>query len=177
MVQERDTRLFQIEDMIRRLFRRKADVHLINALAKVHPAEAAQIFRNLETEERQGAFAVIADDEQRAEILAECDDHIVSELLEPMPNAGIVSLLKEIGSDDARHIIEALPEERAGQVVEQMDVHESFAIEDIMAYAPDSAGSIMSDSFAAFYEETTVEEVIGDVRKASEVDYVFYGHL
>jgi len=58
-----------------------------------------------------------------------------------------------------------------------MDVHESFAIEDIMAYAPDSAGSIMSDSFAAFYEETTVEEVIGDVRKASEVDYVFYGHL
>ncbi len=174
MVQERDTRLFQIEDMIRRLLRRKAEVHLSNALAKVHPAEAAQIFRNLESEERQRAFAVIADGEQMAEILAECDQHIVGELLEPMPDAEIVTLLKEIGSDDARHILEALPEERADQVVEQMDVHESFAIEDIMAYAPDSAGSIMSDSFVAFYEETTVEEVIGEVRKANEVDYVFY---
>ena len=73
MVQERDTQLLQIESMIWRLLRRNAETHLGNALAKVHPAEAAQIFRNLETEERQRAFAVIHDIERRAEILSECD--------------------------------------------------------------------------------------------------------
>ena len=146
-------------------------------MAKVHPAEAAQIFRNLDTEERQRAFAVIGDIERRAEILSECDQHIISELLEPMSNEGIATLLKQIGSDDTRHILDALPEGRAGEVVEQMDVHESFVIEDIMAYAPDSAGSIMSDSFVAYFDETTVEEAISEVRKANEVDYVFYVYV
>ncbi|MBT3352129.1 MAG: magnesium transporter [Nitrospinaceae bacterium] len=177
MVQERDTRLLQIEDMIRRLLRRNAGTHLGNALAKVHPAEAAQIFRNLETEERQRAFAVVSDIERQAEILSECDQYIISELLEPMSNEAIATLLKQIGSDDTRHILEALPEGRAGEVVEQMDVHESFVIEDIMAYAPDSAGSIMSDSFVAFFDEITIEKAISEVRKANEVDYVFYVYV
>jgi len=177
MVQERDTRLLQIEDMIRRLLRRNAETHLGNALAKVHPAEAAHIFRNLETEERQRAFAVIHDIERRAEILSECDQQIISELLEPMSNEEIATLLKQIDSNDTRHILEALPEGRASEVVEQMDVHESFIIEDIMAYASDSAGSIMSDSFVAFFDETTVEEAINEVRKANEVDYVFYVYV
>ncbi len=86
MAEERDTRLLQIEDMIRRLLRRKADVHLGNALEKVHPAEAAQIFRGLEPEERLKAFQVVANIEHRASILTESDVHIVLEILGPMPD-------------------------------------------------------------------------------------------
>ena len=94
-----------------------------------------------------------------------------------MSNEEIATLLKQIDSNDTRHILEALPEGRASEVVEQMDVHESFINEDIMAYAPGSAGGIMSDSFVAFFDEITVEEAINEVRKANEVDYVFYVYV
>jgi len=177
MIQERDSRLFQVEDTIRRLLRRKAETHLGNALEKLHAAEAAQVFQNLEPEELQRAFHVIQDIERRAEVLAECDQHIVHALLNPMANEEVVIILKQIGSDDARHLLDALSEQRATEVLELLDIGDSFVIEDIMAYAPDTAGSIMSDSFVAYFEGTTVEQAIAEVRKANEAEYVFYVYV
>ncbi|HBK81803.1 MAG TPA: magnesium transporter [Nitrospinae bacterium] len=177
MVQERDSRLFHIEDTIRRLLRRNAETHLENAFEKLHPAETAQVFRNLEPEELQSAFHVIQDIERRAEILSECDQHIVLALLDPMANEEVVALLKQIGSDDARHLLESLTEQRAAEVLELLGIGESFIIEDIMAYAPDTAGSIMTDSFVAYFDETTVEEAVAEVRKANEAEYVFYVYV
>ncbi|MEE9273874.1 MAG: hypothetical protein V3V62_01020, partial [bacterium] len=103
MVHERDTRLIRIEDMVRRLLRRKADTHLANALDKMHAAEVAQIFNRLEVEERSQALSVVSGAKHRASILTECDTHIIRELLDPMANEGVIVLLKELDSDDARY--------------------------------------------------------------------------
>ncbi len=177
MIQERDTRLLRIEDMIRRLLRRKADTHLSKALEKMHVAEVAQIFSHLEPEERHDAFHVVPSASQRASILTECDSHIVRELLDPLPNEEIARLIKETDSDDARYLLDALPEDRSAKVVEVMDTSESKAIEEVLAYPPDSAGSIMTDSYVALNEDLTVEEAIAQVRKASEIEYVFYVYV
>ncbi len=177
MTQERDTRLTRIEDMIRRLLRRKADAHLSRALEKMHVAEVAQIFSHLEPEERHSAFHLVSSAAQRAAILTECDAHIIRELLDPLPNEEIALLIQESDSDDARYLLDALPEERSAEVVEVMDASESKAIEEVLAYPPDSAGSIMTDSYVALSEELTVEEAIAQVRKASEVEYVFYVYV
>jgi magnesium transporter len=177
MAEERDTRLLQIESMIRRLLRRKADVHLGNALEKVHPAEAAHIFRNLEPEERLQAFQVVANTEHRASILAESDVDIVREILEPMPDENIVSLLKEIEGDDVRYLLDTLSEERSGEVVKLLSADEPTSIEVLLAYDPETAGGIMTDAFVALSEEMSVEDAVTEVRKASEVDYVFYVYV
>lgn len=177
MVQERDNRLIRIEDMVRRLLRRRANAHLSRALEKMHVAEVAQIFAHLESEERREAFHLVPTVSQRADILTECDTHIVRELLEPLSSEEVARLVMETDSDDARYLLEALPEERAAEVVELMGTSESKAIEEVLAYPPDSAGSIMTDSYVALSEDLTVEESISQVRKASEVEYVFYVYV
>jgi magnesium transporter len=177
MIQERDTRLPRIEDMIRRLLRRKADSHLSKALEKMHVAEVAQIFSHLIPEERRDAFHLVSTTSQRAAILTECDAYIIRELLDPLPNEEIARLIQETDSDDARYLLDALPEERSADVVEVMDASESKAIEEVLAYPPDSAGSIMTDSYVALNENLTVEEAIAQVRKASEGEYVFYVYV
>ncbi len=177
MVHERDIRLVRIEVTIRRLLRRKADVHLANALEKMHAAEVAQIFNHLLPEERQDAFRLVPGAAHRASVLTECDPDIVRELLEPTPNEEVAGLLKELDSDDARYLLEALPEERAAEVVAHLAAKDTAAIQDLMAYPPDTAGSIMTDSYVAFREDKTVEEAVAQVRKASEVEYIFYVYV
>lgn len=177
MVNERDPRLLRVEDMVRRLLRHKADANLSNALEKMHAAEVAQIFQHFLPEERQEAFTLVRSREHRASILTESDSHIVRELLEPVPNEDVIPLLKELDSDDARYILETLPEERSREIMALLDAPETEAIQDMMAYLPETAGAIMTDSYVALHEEITVDEAISRVRKASEVDYIFYVYV
>ena len=177
MVNERDPRLLRVEDMVRRLLRHKADANLSNALEKMHAAEVAQIFQHFLPEERQEAFSLVRNREHRASILTESDSHIVRELLEPVSDKDVVPLIKELDSDDARYILETLPEERSQEIVALLDAPETEAIQDMMAYLPETAGAIMTDSYVALPEELTVNEAISQVRKASEVDYIFYVYV
>ncbi|NLI81709.1 MAG: magnesium transporter [Deltaproteobacteria bacterium] len=178
MAHDRDMRLTRIEDLIRRLLRRQAEPHLAKALGKMHAAEVAQIFSHLITEERQAAFRVVRNPRHRAQILTECDPHVGRELLEPMTNEEIATLIEELGSDDARYLMEMLPEERQTEVVGLMGAKETETLQDMMAYPPDSAGSIMTDSYVALLENTTVEEAIAQLRQASqEVEYIFYVYV
>ncbi|MEK6710784.1 MAG: magnesium transporter [Nitrospinota bacterium] len=176
-MQERDPRLARIEDLVRRLLRRKADVHLANALEKMHSAEVAQIFSHLPPEERLAAFRLVPGTGHRAEVLTECDPHIVRELIESTPNDEVVALLTELNNDDTRYLMEMLPEERAAEVMRLLGAKETALIEDVMAYPPDTAGSIMTEAYVAIPEGVTVEEAIAEVRKASEAEYVFYVYV
>ena len=177
MVHERDVRLTRIEELVRRLLRRKADAHLSNALEKMHAAEVAQIFSHLLPEERLAAFRLVPGGEHRAEVLTECDPHIVRELLEPIPNDEIVALLSKLNTDDVRYLLEMLPEERSAEVMHLLGARETEVFEGVMAYPPDTAGSIMTDAFVALPEGLTVEQAIAEVRKASEAEYVFYVYV
>ncbi len=178
MMHERDLRLNRIEDMIRRLLRRQARPHLAKALAKMHAAEIAQIFSHLIPEEREQAFKAIQQAERRAAVLAESDPHITRELLEPVSNEEISALIVELDSDDARYVLETLPEERSADIVQLLSAKQTEALQDMLAYPPDTAGSIMSHSFVALPEDITVEDAIASVRSAStDVEYVFYVYV
>lgn len=178
MAHERDIRLTRIEDMIRRLLRRQAEPHLAKALGKLHAAEVAQILSHLLTEERQAAFRAVRNAKHRASILAECDQHVGRELLEPLSNEDIAAFIEELGTDDARYLLEMLPEERRDEVVGLMGAKETEVLQDMMAYPPETAGSIMTDSYVALSENNTVEEAIAHVRRATEqVEYVFYVYV
>jgi magnesium transporter len=178
MIHERDVRLNRIEDMIRRLLRRQARPHLAKALGKMHAAEIAQIFLHLIPEEREQAFKAVCHPERRAAILTESDPHIARELLEPLTNEEISALIVELDSDDARYLLETLPEERSAEIVQLLSAKQTEALQDMLAYPPDTAGSIMSHSYVALPEEITVEDAIANVRNASsEVEYVFYVYV
>ena len=178
MIHERDLRLNRIEDMIRRLLRRQARPHLTKALGKMHAAEIAQIFSHLIPEEREQAFKAICQAERRAAVLAESDPHITRELLEPLSNEEISALIVELDSDDARYLLETLPEERSAEIVQLFSAKQTETLQDMLAYPSDTAGSIMSHSYVALPEDITVEDAIANVRNASsDVEYVFYVYV
>ena len=46
-----------------------------------------------------------------------------------------------------------------------------------MLYTPESAGAIMTDSYAALHESVTVEEAISRVRDTNEIEHIFYVYV
>ena len=179
MAHDREPRLLRVEDMVRRLLRRKADTNLTNALEKMHAAEIAQIFMRLEDQEQSDAYSLIRSVSLRASILNECDPHIVRNLIEPIPNERIVEILKENGSDDVRYVLESLPDDRSEEILDLLDSEsaEDSSYQDLMLYPPESAGAIMTDSFAALEESVTVEEAISRVRDTSQIEHIFYVYV
>ena len=179
MAQDREPRLLRVEDMVRRLLRRKADTNLTNALEKMHAAEIAQIFMRLEDEEQTDAYSLIRSIPLNASILNECDPHIVRNLIEHIPNEKIVEILKENGSDDGRYILESLPVDKSEEVLDLLDSgsNEDSSYQDLMLYTPESAGAIMTDSYAALHESVTVEEAISRVRDTNEIEHIFYVYV
>ena len=179
MAQDREPRLLRVEDMVRRLLRRKADTNLTNALEKMHAAEIAQIFMRLEDQEQTDAYSLIRSIPLKASILNECDPHIVRNLIEHIPNEKIVEILKENGSDDVRYILESLPVDKSEEVLDLLDSgsNEDSSYQDLMLYTPESAGAIMTDSYAALHESVTVEEAISRVRDTNEIEHIFYVYV
>ena len=179
MAQDREPRLLRVEDMVRRLLRRKADTNLTNALEKMHAAEIAQIFMRLEDEEQTDAYSLIRSIPLKASLLNEFDPHIVRNLIEHIPNEKIVEILKENGSDDGRYILESLPVDKSEEVLDLLDSgsNEDSSYQDLMLYTPESAGAIMTDSYAALDESVTVEEAISRVRDTNEIEHIFYVYV
>ena len=127
-------------DTFRRLLRRRARTNLEKLTIKTHPADLALLFRHFSDEERLQIFIIIQKTEIVGEFLTELDESIVQTLLEPLEAEQVSVLLEEVSSDDRADILNLLPEEKANSVLKAFDREESEELEELMAYAPDTAG-------------------------------------
>ncbi|MEW6426585.1 MAG: magnesium transporter [Thermodesulfobacteriota bacterium] len=155
-------------DTIRRLNRRNAVDHLLRLMEKTHPADLAWVFRHLNPDERQNVFNIIAQTEHVAEFLSELDQALMLELVEKLPPQFMVSVFKEMASDDAADILEALPEERALEIRKLMAKSDREEMDELLQYHPETAGGIMSPDFMALDEEMSVGDAIHKIQERSE---------
>ncbi len=171
-------------DAVRRLVRRGAYPNLAKVLAKSHPADIAHLFSYLVPKEQQILFNLIEDTETAASVLSELDHNTGAFLLEQIGPETITEVLQEMPYDDAVEIIRNLPEEIAEEILTTMQDEHSEEIEQLLQYAEDTAGGIMSTEIFSLREDTTVQKAIEDLQQAKDVEMVFYiyvtdahGHL
>lgn len=155
-------------DTIRRLNRRNAVDHLLKLVNKTHPADLAQIFRHLPSEERQNVFNIIAQTSLVGEFLSELDQAIMVELVEALTPQYMVSIIKEMDKDDAADILEALPEEVADEIRKGMEKSDREEVDELLQYDPDTAGGLMSPDFMALDDEMSVGDAIKKMQEYSE---------
>ena len=161
-------------DTFRRLLRRRARTNLEKLTIKTHPADLALLFRHFSDEERQQVFTVIQKTETVGEFLPELDESIVEALLEPLDASAVVILLEKVSADDRADILNLLPEEKANSVLKAFDSEESEELEELMSYAPDTAGGIMSVDPFSLSENTTAAEAVTNIQSSEDAEMVFY---
>ncbi|HEU4391885.1 MAG TPA: magnesium transporter [Blastocatellia bacterium] len=173
-------RLNLVLESVGKLVRRGALSNAINLLGKLRPVDIAHLLNQLPLHERTVTFDALARHEivKAAEALSEMEkDHAV-ELLTGLSRDDVSRILQELPSDDAALLVAELPEELRDELLDAMKAEHSSDVQELLGFADETAGRIMTRDYFALDEEVTAAEAITALQRRSEdFEMVFYVYV
>ncbi|MCA1725241.1 MAG: CBS domain-containing protein, partial [Thermomicrobia bacterium] len=146
-------------------------------LAKLHPAEIANIIEDLSYHEGSEIVSAL-DDETAADTLEELDDERQADILEQMDSARAADILEEMAPDDAADILADMPQEKQDELLALMEPEESEDVRELLEYNEDTAGGMMTTDYVSVPVAMTAEEAIAHLRAMDEQpDMVYYFYV
>ncbi len=143
-------------------------------LSELHPADIADILEQLDLEEA-GAMLDRLDTETAADTLNEVEAPLQSELLSELDPEKASDLLEILAPDDAADILAEIPQAEAERLLNLMPTDESRPIRELLRYAPETAGGIMTTEVLSLSQELTVEEALVYLRqKSAHLEMIYY---
>jgi magnesium transporter len=150
------------------------DAEGVRALVEpLHPADIADLFELVDSEERRVLAAALADILD-GDVLAEMNDWVREELIDALEPHQVAELAGELETDDAVAIIEDMEEEEQRAVLRALDPDDRAAIEEALSFPEESAGRLMRRDVVAVPEHWTVGDVIDFLRAAEELTTDFW---
>src|SRR3990172_1514763 len=128
---------------IEELVHSKSDFLILNILRDLYPADIAHIINRLETDEESEYVFRLVPEELAGDVILEVSESRRELLLHNLPQGKLTRLVGQMDSDDAADIVAELPEERAEEVLETMDVEDSSEVQELLRYDENTAGGIM----------------------------------
>jgi len=170
-------RLNLMLDSVSRLIRRGAMSNATNLLTKLRPVDIAQLLTQLPQHERETIFhALIQGDlTKTAEALSEMGTDASVALLTTLGSNDVSRLLQELPSDDATLLVSELPDELRDELLDAMKVEHSTDVQELLGFADETAGRIMTPDYFALDEDVTISEAITALQRRSEdFEMAFY---
>lgn len=146
----------------------------ITYLNTLHPADRAETFADLETEDQHELLPRM-DAESTAEILEELEDDDALAATSHLTSAQLADVLDEMEPDAAADILGDLSPERAASALAEME--EADDVRPLLAYEDDTAGGLMTPEFFALRESMTAQSAIAFLRARepdAETPYYLY---
>jgi CBS domain-containing protein/sporulation protein YlmC with PRC-barrel domain len=143
-------------------------------LAKLHPADIADIMEELNPSER-GAVLAALDEATAAEAITEAEPEVQASVVQMMEPEKAADILEEMEPDEAADILHDLPEAKAEELLETMEPEEAQEVEELLEHEEDTAGGLMTTEHVAFAPTLTVAEAIRRIREeAREAETIYY---
>jgi magnesium transporter len=159
---ESGRRLETVQALLERGDRRR----LLDFLNVAHPADVAQILRDLSLERQVAVFRLLT--AQRAgEVLSELDDQTLLDLVQALDQVEVSRILEQMPPDHAAEVVEELSSEQAENLLDLMKDEHSEDVQELLEYPEDTAGRLMSPNAVAVKETATVAEAIERIRKSA----------
>jgi magnesium transporter len=170
-------RLNLMLDSVSRLARRGAMANAANLLTKLRPVDIAQILGQLPHHDSEIVFQALVhhDLDKAAEALSEMETTRSVSLLTTLNRDDVSRLLQELPSDDATLLVAELPEELRDELLDAMRLEHSTVVNELLGFADETAGRIMTPDYFALDEDVTVAEAINELqRRSEEFEMAFY---
>ncbi|MCZ8323578.1 MAG: magnesium transporter [Novosphingobium sp.] len=144
-----------------------------NLVEGLHPADIADLFELLTTDERPLLARAISD-LMGSEVYAELNDYVREVIVESLPAEAVADIAEQLDTDDAVAMLEDLDEEDQQAVLAEMEPEDRAVIEAALSYPEESAGRLMSRDFVAVPEHMTVGDLIDFLRESGELANEFW---
>jgi CBS domain-containing protein len=136
-------------------------------LARLHPAQVADLVEAASHEEGREIIAAVAGDPEReADVFEELDERHTLEFVEDRSDGEIAELLGRMETDDAADLVLQLPEERREDVIGLLPGFHERRLRALLGYDPATAGGLMSPEFVCVYADATREEALDRVERS-----------
>ncbi len=142
-------------------------------LSRLHPVEIAQLAETLSPVHRTEIVESL-DDEIAADILEEMSTENQARILEEMEKERAADILEEMSPDDAVDVLGEMNDEKAQELFNLMEEDEKANVAELMSFAHDTAGGLMTTEFVAFPKTLTVAQAIARLREMAETPNMIY---
>ena len=156
------------EEILFSLLEKKNIKELRPILVAMNPADIAQFLSEVKEEELPLIFRLLPKD-LAAETFVEMDSDMQEMLITGFSDRELKLIIDELFLDDTVDIIEEMPANVVRRILNQSDPATRTAINEILKYPEDSAGSIMTIEYVNLKKDMTVKEAFARIR-ATGVD-------
>ncbi|MCP4268589.1 MAG: magnesium transporter [Candidatus Brocadiaceae bacterium] len=133
-------------------------------LKEIHPADIADIIRELEPPERVITLRVL-DKVKITEVFSLLDPEEEKELLGYFTERRAKSILLEMSPDDRTQLLDELPASVVKKLLNLLPTEEREEANILLNYPPQSAGRVMTTEYVDLKTEITVSEALEHIRK------------
>jgi magnesium transporter len=133
-------------------------------LAKLHPADIADIVEELAPDEREAVFETL-DEDVAAGALEELEPKVQKAVVESLDSDRVAEIVEEMQPDAAADLLADLSQERTEKILEEMAPEERQEVSDLLEFKEDSAAGRMTTEYIALPVTATVQDAIQALRK------------
>jgi len=133
-------------------------------LAKLHPADIADIVEELAPDERRAVFQTL-DEETAAEALEEVEPKVQKAIVESLDSGKAADIVEEMNPDAAADLLADLPEDRTEQILIQMEPEAQQEVVELLEHKEETAAGRMTTEFLALPINATVQNAIDSLRE------------
>lgn len=134
-------------------------------LNEINPVDIAKLLEDIDDERKRVFLFRMLTKENAAETFVEFDVDTQENLIHAFSDSELREVLDELYIDDAADIIEEMPATIVKRILKNTDAETREAINTILKYPEDSAGSIMTPEFVDLKKDMTVEDAFKRIRR------------
>ncbi|MBV9610324.1 MAG: magnesium transporter [Acidobacteria bacterium] len=132
-------------------------------LAKLHPADIADIVEELAPAEREAVFETL-DEEVAAEALEEVEPKVQAAIVESLDSERAADIVEEMDPDAAADLLADLPKETTREILEEMRPEEREEVAELLEFHENTAAGKMTTDYLALPPTATVQDAIDALR-------------
>ncbi|HTE90114.1 MAG TPA: CBS domain-containing protein [Terriglobales bacterium] len=133
-------------------------------LARLHPADIADIVENLAPDEREAVFETL-DEGVAAEALEEVDPKVQKAIVESLDSNRAAEIVEEMEPDAAADLLADLPEERTSEILLGMKPEERREMVELLEFGEKTAAGRMNTEYLAVNQNATVHDAVETLRR------------
>lgn len=133
-------------------------------LARLHPADIADIVEDLAPDEREAVFETL-DEGVAAEALEEVEPKVQKAIVESLDSDRAADIVEEMNPDAAADLLADLPAERTSEILQEMAPEEREEVSGLLEFKENTAAGRMNTEYLALGVNAAVHDAVEVLRQ------------